>query len=155
MEGVASGCPLFRGKNVRSSAVGTETSVCCLEFRGGRFSEVANVLHKRDFQSVTGTLSALGRDQVEYTAGARYALSACGYAIRPRPPLNIHKATPLCSQTSLQSDGAHLSCTQSHASPPRGNVTSATPTNIFASSRMRLRVVALCFTTLSLLFVNF
>ena len=60
MEGVASRCPLFRGKNVRSSMVGTETSVRCPEFRGGRFSEVANVLHKRDFQSVTGTLSALG-----------------------------------------------------------------------------------------------
>ena len=60
MEGVASGCPLFRGKNVRCSAVGTEKSVRCPEFRGGRFSEVANALHKRDFQSMTGTLSALG-----------------------------------------------------------------------------------------------
>ena len=39
--GVAFGCSLFRGKNVR-----------------GR--EVANVLHKRDFQSVTATLSAVG-----------------------------------------------------------------------------------------------
>ena len=35
-------------------------SVRCPEFRGGRFSEVANVLHKRDFKSVTGALSALG-----------------------------------------------------------------------------------------------
>ena len=35
-------------------------SVRCSEFRGGRFSEVANVLHKRDFQSVTATLSAAG-----------------------------------------------------------------------------------------------
>ena len=60
MEGVAFGCPLFRGKNVRCSAVGIEKSVRCPEVRGGRFSEVANVLHKRDFQSVTGTLSALG-----------------------------------------------------------------------------------------------
>ena len=60
MEGVASECPLFRGKNVRCRAVGTEKSVRCPKFRGGRFSEVANVLHKRDFQSVTGTLSALG-----------------------------------------------------------------------------------------------
>ena len=57
--GVASGCPLFRGKNVRESAVGMQ-SVRCLEFRGGRFSEVANILHKRDFQSVTATLSAIG-----------------------------------------------------------------------------------------------
>ena len=60
MEGVAFGCPLFRDKNVRCSAVGTEKSVRCPEFRGGRFLEIANVLHKRDFQSVTGTLSALG-----------------------------------------------------------------------------------------------
>ena len=30
------------------------------EFRGGRFSEVANVLHKRDYQSVIATLSAVG-----------------------------------------------------------------------------------------------
>ena len=35
-------------------------SVRCLEFRGGRFSEVANVLQVWDFQSVTITLSALG-----------------------------------------------------------------------------------------------
>ena len=60
MEGVASLCTLFRGKNVQCSAVGTKKSVRCPEFRGDRFSEVANVLHKRDFQSVTGTLSALG-----------------------------------------------------------------------------------------------
>ena len=35
-------------------------SVRCSEFRGGRFSEVANVLHKRDFRSVIATLSAVG-----------------------------------------------------------------------------------------------
>ena len=52
--------PLFRGKNVWCSVVGTEKTVHCPEFRGGRFSEVVNVLHKRDFQSVAGTLSALG-----------------------------------------------------------------------------------------------
>ena len=40
--------------------LGPRKNVRCPEFRGGRFSEVANVLHKRDFQSVTGTLSALG-----------------------------------------------------------------------------------------------
>ena len=60
MEGVASRCPLFRGKNVQCSTVGTEKSVCCPEIRSGCFSEVANVLHKQNFQSVTGTLSALG-----------------------------------------------------------------------------------------------
>ena len=51
--------PLFRGKIIRESAVETR-SVRCSEFRGGRFSEVANVLHKRDFQSVIATLSAVG-----------------------------------------------------------------------------------------------
>ena len=39
---------------------GTKDSVSCLEFRSGRFSEVANVLQVWDFQSVTRTLSALG-----------------------------------------------------------------------------------------------
>ena len=58
--GVASGCPLFRGKNVRKKRGGDAKSVRCSEFRGGRFSEVANVLHKRDFQSVIATLSAVG-----------------------------------------------------------------------------------------------
>ena len=57
---VASGCPLFRGKNVRKKRGGDAKSVRCSEFRGGRFSEVANVLHKRDFQSVIATLSAVG-----------------------------------------------------------------------------------------------
>ena len=46
---------------VRSlEVVASRRSVRCPEFRGGRFSEVANVLHKRDFQSVTGALSAVG-----------------------------------------------------------------------------------------------
>ena len=58
--GVASGCSLFRGKNVRKKRGGDAESVRCSEFRGGRFSEVANVLHKRDFQSVIATLSAVG-----------------------------------------------------------------------------------------------
>ena len=39
---------------------GTKDGVHCPEFRGGRFSEVANVLQVWDFQSVTRTLSALG-----------------------------------------------------------------------------------------------
>ena len=39
---------------------GTKDSVRCSEFRGGRFSEVANVLQVWNFQSVTRTLSALG-----------------------------------------------------------------------------------------------
>ena len=57
---MASGCSLFRGKNVRKKRGGDAKSVRCSEFRGGRFSEVANVLHKRDFQSVIATLSAVG-----------------------------------------------------------------------------------------------
>ena len=56
-------------------------------------------------QSMELSMALKVADQVEYTAGARYALSACGYAIRPCPPLNIHKATPLCSQTSLKASG--------------------------------------------------
>ena len=75
MQSVVSGCLLFRGKNVRCSAVGTEKSVRCPEFRGGRFSEVANVLHKRDFQSVTGTLSALG--SVSASRGVRSGRFYC------------------------------------------------------------------------------
>ena len=58
--GVASWCSIFRGKNVRKKRDGDAKSVRCSEFRGGRFSEVANVLHKRDFQSVIATLSAVG-----------------------------------------------------------------------------------------------
>ena len=47
-------CQLFGAK-----ALGTLDSVQCSKFRGGRFSEVANVLQVTDFQSVTTTLSAL------------------------------------------------------------------------------------------------
>ena len=53
-------CPLFGGKNTLQKRFGTKNSVRCSEFRGGRFSEVANVLQVWDFQSVTRTLSALG-----------------------------------------------------------------------------------------------
>ena len=53
-------CPLFGGKNTLQKRFGTKDSVHCSEFRGGRFSEVANVLQVWDFQSVTRTLSALG-----------------------------------------------------------------------------------------------
>ena len=45
---------------VKNTCFGTKDSVRCSEFRGGRFSEVANVLQVWDFQSVTRTLSALG-----------------------------------------------------------------------------------------------
>ena len=53
-------CPLFGGKNTLQKRFGTEDSVRCSEFGGGRFSEVANVLQVWDFQSVTRALSALG-----------------------------------------------------------------------------------------------
>ena len=53
-------CPLFGGKNTLQKRFGTKDSVRCLEFRGGHFSEVANVLQVWNFQSVTRTLSALG-----------------------------------------------------------------------------------------------
>ena len=39
---------------------GRSRGVRCSQFRSGRFSEVANVLHKRDFKTVTATLSAVG-----------------------------------------------------------------------------------------------
>ena len=53
-------CPLFGDKNTLRKRFGAKDSVRCSEFRGGRFSEVANVLQVWDFQSVTRTLSALG-----------------------------------------------------------------------------------------------
>ena len=53
-------CPLFGGKNTLQNRFGTKDTVRCSEFRGGRFSEVANVLQVWDFQSVTRTLSILG-----------------------------------------------------------------------------------------------
>ena len=45
---------------VKIHCFGTKDCVRCSEFRGGRFSEVANVLQVWDFQFVTRTLSALG-----------------------------------------------------------------------------------------------
>ena len=74
---MASGCPLLRGKNVQCSAVGTEKSVHCSKFRGGRFSEVANILHKGDFHSVTGTLSALG--SVSASRSVRSGMFYCSF----------------------------------------------------------------------------
>ena len=50
-------CSLFGGKVRGKSTSLTKDSVGCSEFRGDRFSEVANVW---DFQYVTRTLSALG-----------------------------------------------------------------------------------------------
>ena len=90
---VASGCSLFRGKNVWCSTVGTKKSVHCPEFRGGRFSEVANVLHKQDFQSVTGTLSALG--SVSALRSVRSGRFYCIMLLPPSPqnPPNIHTHT--------------------------------------------------------------
>ena len=46
---------------------GTKDSVHCSEFRGGRFSEVANVLQVWDFQTVTRTLSAESRECVHFS----------------------------------------------------------------------------------------
>jgi len=53
-------CLLFGGKNTLQKRFGTKDSVRCSEFRGGHFSEVANVLQVWDFHSVTTALSALG-----------------------------------------------------------------------------------------------
>jgi len=46
-------------KNTLQKHFWTKDSVRCSEFGGGRFSEVANVLHVWDFQSVTRALSTL------------------------------------------------------------------------------------------------
>ena len=54
------GCPLLEVILYRVRSFWSERLVRCPEFRGGRFSEVANVLYVWDFQSVTGTLSAVG-----------------------------------------------------------------------------------------------
>ena len=47
-------------------------------FRSGRFSEVANVLHKRDYHSVTATLSA-----VESMSASRSVRSRMFFCIHP------------------------------------------------------------------------
>ena len=52
-------CPLFGGKNMSQKRVGTYDSVRCPEFRGGHFSEVANVLQVSGLQSVTRTLGSV------------------------------------------------------------------------------------------------
>ena len=54
------GCPLLEVILYGGRSFGVERRVRCPEFRGGRFSEVANVLYIRDFRSVTRILSALG-----------------------------------------------------------------------------------------------
>ena len=88
---MASGCPLFRGKNVRKKRGGDAKSVRCSEFRGGRFSEVANVLHKRDFQSVIATLSAVGS-----VSASRSVRSGRFYCI---PHSHLHNTLCKCKLT--------------------------------------------------------
>ena len=53
------GCPLLEVILYGGRSFGDERRVRCPEFRGGRFSEVANVLYIWDFQSVTSSLSAI------------------------------------------------------------------------------------------------
>ena len=71
-------CPLFGGKNTLQKCFGTKDSVHCLEFRGGRFSEVASVLQVWYFQSVTRTLSTLG--SVSASRSVRSGRFYCSYA---------------------------------------------------------------------------
>ena len=68
-------------KNTLQKRFGTKDSVRCSEFRGGRFSEVANVLQVWDFQSVTRTLSALGSVSASRSvrSGRFYCNSEIGY----------------------------------------------------------------------------
>ena len=77
-------CPLFGGKNTWQKRFGTTDSVRCPEFRGGRFSEVANVLQVSGFQSVTRTLSALG--SVSASRSVRSGRFYCIYMV----PCTIH-----------------------------------------------------------------
>ena len=63
------------------NALGPRT-VRCSEFRGGRFSEVANVLQVWDFQSVTKTLSALG--SVSASRSVRSGRFYCNIALVSR-----------------------------------------------------------------------
>ena len=60
-------CPLSGGKNTLQKRFGTYDNVRCPEFRGGRFSEVANVLQVSGFQSVTRTLSTASRECVRFS----------------------------------------------------------------------------------------
>ena len=78
-------CPLFGGKNTLHKCFGSKDSVRCSEFRGGRFSEVANVLQVWDFQSVTRTLSALGSVSASRSvrSGRFYCIHDCSLVPRP------------------------------------------------------------------------
>ena len=71
-------------KNTLQKRFGTKDSVCCSEFRGGRFLEVANVLQVWDFQSVTRTLSALGSASASWSvrSGRFYCTSTLFYIVR-------------------------------------------------------------------------
>ena len=84
--------PLFGGKYTLKKRFGTKDGVRCPEFRGGRFSEVANVLQVWDFQSVTRTLSALGS-----VSASRSVRSGRFYCIHYLPSL----FTTLISETTL------------------------------------------------------
>ena len=74
----------FGGKYTWQKRFGTMDSVRCPEFRGGRFSEVANVLQVSGFQSVTRTLSALG--SVSASRSVRSGRFYCIYMV----PCTIH-----------------------------------------------------------------
>ena len=63
-EGLRCGFRSVRYLEVKIRCFGTEDSVRCSEFGGGRFSEVANVLQVWDFQSVTRALTAQGGSTV-------------------------------------------------------------------------------------------
>ena len=71
---------------------GTKDSVRCSEFRGGRFSEVANVLQVWDFQSVTRTLSALGSVSASLSvrSGRFYCTCTSIYGIHVHIHVYVH-----------------------------------------------------------------
>ena len=83
-------------KNTLQKRFGTKDSVRCSEFRGGRFSEVANVLQVWDFQSVTRTLSALGSVSASRSvrSGRFYCIHVCWHVREHNhseiyPPMNL------------------------------------------------------------------
>ena len=81
------------GKNTLQKRFGTEDSVRCVEFGGGRFSEVANVLQVWDFQSVTRALSALGSVSASWSVrSGRFYSTQYKINLIPSAQCTIHNA---------------------------------------------------------------
>ena len=90
-------CPLFGGKNTLHKRFGTKDSVRCSEFRGGRFSEVANVLQVWGFQSVTRTLSALGSVSAQGGSTVYVCIYAHNVSCNKMVALKVAKTVITCT----------------------------------------------------------